>query len=221
MKEFIIGRAGNQLFKIEAEGVSAEHARVTIDDSGHWTLEDLKGEHGNGTYVRDDKGNFVRIIKCNINEQTIIRLADVGHNSFTFMAHHLLVEDPKDFSYEFNYVYKLAQDFKKREETLNQTIKRTRKKLQIFAAVVVIVLMALAYLLIDMFANSNSIWTKAPIIVIPVLVKLFFPSDTSKSDAMKKELQESKKLMLVCPNCQYPMSDYDLNNRRCRNCKAK
>lgn len=219
MKEFIIGRAGNQLFKIEAKGVSAEHARVTIDDSGHWRLEDLKGEHGNGTYVRDDKGNFVRIIKCSINEQTVIRLA--GYNSFTFMAHHLLMKDSNDYSYEFNYIYKLAQDFKKKEETLNQTIKRTRKKLQIIAAVVMIVLMVLAYLLIDLFANSNSIWTKAPIFVIPVLVKLFFPSDTSKSDAMKKELQDSKKLMLVCPNCQRPMSDSDIKNRRCSVCKAQ
>ena len=65
---FIIGRSGNQPFKITADSVSNEHARVTIDDNGVWTLEDL--DSPNGTYIRNASGEFNQVYKKIISEDT-------------------------------------------------------------------------------------------------------------------------------------------------------
>ena len=59
MKQFILGTEGNQPFEIKQTGVSHQHARVTIDDNGVWTLEDLNST--NGTFVRDENGDMRRV----------------------------------------------------------------------------------------------------------------------------------------------------------------
>ena len=48
MKEFIIGKEGTQKFLIPLTKtrVSRQHARITIDDNGVWTLEDLNSTNG-------------------------------------------------------------------------------------------------------------------------------------------------------------------------------
>ena len=40
---YVIGRTGNQPFKIASESVHGEHAKITITEQGKWILEDLKG----------------------------------------------------------------------------------------------------------------------------------------------------------------------------------
>lgn len=41
MKQILLGTEGNQPFKITQQGVSRQHARITIGDDGVWILEDL------------------------------------------------------------------------------------------------------------------------------------------------------------------------------------
>ena len=41
MKTITIGKQGDQPFEIKQEGVSREHAKLTINDNGGWMLEDL------------------------------------------------------------------------------------------------------------------------------------------------------------------------------------
>ena len=55
MKTIILGKEGNQPFKINADanGVSRRHAQITITDSNEWYIEDLNST--NGTYIRDEK----------------------------------------------------------------------------------------------------------------------------------------------------------------------
>ena len=49
MQEVIIGKEGTQKFPINNSRVSRQHAKITVSDSGQWTLEDLNST--NGTYI--------------------------------------------------------------------------------------------------------------------------------------------------------------------------
>ena len=100
---FIIGRSGNQPFKITADSVSNEHARVTIDNNGVWTLEDL--DSPNGTYIRNASGEFNQVYKKIISEDTVIRLGRGGHHGCIFTGHQL-ISTPGDYSYEFRNLKK-------------------------------------------------------------------------------------------------------------------
>ena len=46
MKEVIIGKEGTQKFPINNSRVSRQHAKITVSDSGQWTLEDLNSTNG-------------------------------------------------------------------------------------------------------------------------------------------------------------------------------
>lgn len=211
MEEYIIGRSGNQPFNIVAEGVSNEHARITIQD-GQWTLEDLKGPNGNGTFVRNDDGEFVRVSKCRITPDTIIRLAQHGHYSCTFMARRVLNKNPKDLSYEFDAVCRLADDLYDKVDKLEQTW-TTHQWIQVFAPIVAFGVSCLPLPIFDAYP----ILARALIALSSSLVNFLFMGDRAKA---KRFLTLSKKI-LVCPNCGRPMSDYDIENRTCPACKAK
>lgn len=213
MKEFIIGRNGNQPFKIEAKAVSAEHARLTIDDNGQWMLEDLRGTAGNGTYIRDENGNFTQIVKARITEQTIIRLAsvsDVGHNSFTFMAHHVLVSDPNDYSYELNCVYQLLEKQRQQESSVDEAILKFR-----YYAIIA----PIAGFIISCIPpfNSSMMMVRLAMVIPPVAISLL----SFKLQTKPKELLKLRRATIVCPKCGRPMSDYDVDNRQCSYCKAQ
>ena len=213
MKEFIIGRNGNQPFKIEARAVSAEHARITIDDYGQWMLEDLRGTSGNGTFIRDDNGNFIQIVKAHITENTIIRLAsvsEVGHNSFTFMAHHVLVTDPNDYSYELNYVYQLLEKLRQQESAVDETILKYRYY-AIIAPIAGFVVSCIPPF------NISMMTVRLAMVIPPVLVSLL----SFKLQSKPKQLQKLRKATIVCPKCGRPMSDFDVDNRHCSACKAQ
>lgn len=213
MKEFIIGRTGNQPFKIVAKGVSSEHARITIDDSGLWMLEDLRGTAGNGTYIRDDNGNFTQVLKTPITEQTIIRLAsfsDFGHNSFTFMAHHVLVTDPNDYSYELNCVYQLREKLKLQESAIDESIIKSRYY-SIIAPIAGFFISCVPPF------NSSMMTVRLAMVIPPVIISI----RNFKLQGKMKELMKIRKSTIVCPKCGVSMSDYDVDNRQCSRCKAQ
>lgn len=211
MQEYIIGRGGDQPFKITAEGVSDKHACITIDDLGNWQLQDLKGPEGNGTFIKNGDGLFVRVSKCKITERTIIRLADAGHNSCTFMAHHVLVA-PNDFSFEFDLLNEMARDYDNRLEKLDDTL-RIHSKISIIAPIAALLFTCLP---LPIF-SSNPILARVIITASSSLVNAFFAGDKNKP----KQLQALRSRMLVCPSCGRPLSDFDIKNRRCSACKAQ
>ena len=94
MLEVIIGKEGTQRFAINGSRVSRQHAKITVTDSGQWILEDLNST--NGTYIINENDELVQIKRVNITEFTRIVLADQTSMGFTFYAHHVLEEDPKN-----------------------------------------------------------------------------------------------------------------------------
>ena len=101
MKEFIIGKEGDQKFKISEKRnkVSRKHCKITIDDNGQWYVDDL--DSTNGTYIIDENGEMVQVSHYPITEFTRIILADQTPFGYSFIAHHVLEEDPLNYRKEF------------------------------------------------------------------------------------------------------------------------
>ena len=87
MKTILLGKSGDQPFDIEQQGVSREHARLTIDDDGQWVLNDL--DSSNGTYIRNENGDWERISKKKITPSTFICLGPDNANGCKFFARHV------------------------------------------------------------------------------------------------------------------------------------
>ena len=133
--EVIVGKQGTQKFPIKNAGVSRQHARIIIDDRGQWVLEDLNST--NGTFVRDEKGEYQRVSRIGIQEDTVIRLGDESNNGYSFMAHHVVEDDPDNYAYEFARIRQWREDFRKeRDRCQSQT--RNKGLIQIFLSVAII-----------------------------------------------------------------------------------
>lgn len=218
MKEFIIGRTGNQPFDIKSEAVHGEHVRITISDQGIWTLEDLKGDNGNGTYVKEEDGSFRKVYKMQITENTIIRLAKGGHKSYTFMAHRLLAKQ-NDYSYEFQIMRQHYHALKTEEEKQEQTnMKHVR-----MAKWAPIIGIALSFateipVLKETFTTEVKFYFVRGAIVVPTfLTGQLFANDVPKL----KAIRQRKLSVTICPRCGRPLSDFDVNNMQCSVCGAR
>lgn len=205
---YIVGRCGNQPFKITADGVSAEHAKITIRD-GLWFIEDLNSK--NGVFIRNAEGEFVRVYKKQIDKDTVIRLGQGGHHSCTFMANRLCAEE-NDFSYEFMMLKKIRKELAAEEARQEQINHRNGWIAKCSGLVVVFVCMFLGKY-IDIDSNLKYLL----IAFAPILTGLFFRKDSVKL----KTIKARKKNLIVCPKCGKPLSGYEVDNMQCSSCKAK
>lgn len=206
MQEFIVGRAGNQPFDITADGVHNKHVRITISDQGTWTLEDLKGDSGNGTYIKDEQGSFNKVYRVQITPNTIIRLAKGGFHSYTFMAHRVLAKKD-DYGYEFETMRRRYRSLKEEEEKQENT---NIKHVQIskWAPIIGLILSM----------TTTNLWLVRICITIPsFLVGQIFGGDAQKLKAIRLRRINTA----ICPCCGRPLSDFDVNNMQCSVCKAK
>ena len=210
---YVIGRTGNQPFKIASESVHGEHARITITEQGKWILEDLKGENGNGTYIQDEYGGFHKVYRVNITPDTIIRLADGGHRSYTFMAYRVLAPE-NDFSYEFKILrrmYKKKLEQERKREVLNVRHNWIAKCSTLIPYLSCPVIEKCTGIQIDVNLRY------ALLMVAPMLTGLLFRHDVAKLKIMKEQRLKT----IVCPGCGRSLSDFDVNNMKCSICKAK
>ncbi|MCM1033576.1 MAG: FHA domain-containing protein [Odoribacter sp.] len=215
-QSFIIGRAGNQPFEIEPSRlyVHSQHAQLVADtNSREWFIEDLKGNAGNGVYVRDDNGDFRRVIACRIRPTDVVRLGPESAQSFTFMAHKVF--NPADYKYEFAYMRTLDERLR-REENERVAI---NKKHNLYSILAPGVLAALTFgmrmfLEIDM---GVTVGLCAVVTALPhTVIRYKYRND---ADALKA-IKSRRGKLIQCPKCWRPLSDYDLRNGRCSACKA-
>lgn len=209
-----IGRNGEQPFTIPGtcQAVSHEHARLLVDESGNWTLEDLKPPpYGNGTYVRDADGEFRLITKKRIGLDTVIRLGCAGHNGFTFYANRLVA--PDNFSYEFDLLEAKLTDIRRRQlmiEAENEKKQKRIRGIRIGSGVLTLGILATTMITGSGLGIAPAMLTGA--------VTALLPGPDQKA---LKALLEEKKNILVCPSCFSPISEADALNRACPRCKAK
>lgn len=205
--ELIIGREGEQLFPINNNGVSKQHARLSIR-RGVWMLEDL--DSTNGTYVRNEKGEFVRIATKQITEDTVIRLGDKSINGYVFMAHHVLEQDPNNYAYEFACLLRLREQLCGEEEEMLAKNEK-HKKMQRLAPILPFVFTFLPFIP----ASQMMMWMRGAMLV-PMIVGFAFAGDTKKEKAFRRYREN----MLVCPKCGRRLSDSDVERECCPACKA-
>ena len=127
MKTIILGREGTQPFKIKNEDVSRQHAQITIDDHGEWVLEDLNSS--NGTFIRNEKGDLVRVGRVNITPMTFICLGPDNSKGCFFYAKQ--VENYGDFREEYEYLTELEDEYDEKIEKLEE--KEHTQKMIVFA----------------------------------------------------------------------------------------
>jgi hypothetical protein len=213
MKEYIIGRCAASQIKIPAdsEAVSSQHAKITIDDNGCWMLSDLHST--NGTFMRDDNGEFQRVFTKQILESDVIRLGNGGANSFIFMAHRVIAPDDT-YLYEFKQLRLLLRRQRERESKqehkieLNGWISKT-------SGLVIVFLCWLIGMVNGINVDPN--FRYLLIAFAPIIVGLIFNGDRKKLIALRKKREH----ILICPRCGRPISEFDIEQGQCSRCKAK
>lgn len=205
-EEIIIGREGNQRFKIENDGVSARHARLIVEGDGRLVLEDLGSR--NGTYVKNQDGNYDRISRAVVTETDIVRLGSGGMHSITFWVHHLLVSNPSDYSFEFRHIINQYNEEYKPQLAALFRKSDMRDWCSIGAPIVGL---GLSFL----FSN-NPLMIRMSITLPSLAVGVFFLGFAKKM----RTLNSGRIHNIVCPRCGRPLSDYDIEQQQCSACRA-
>lgn len=211
--EYIVGRHAESPVKIPADknAVSSHHVKITIADDGVWTLEDLNSP--NGTYVRDENGEFQRVYKKQIVETDIIRLGSAGIASMVFMARRVTTPDSTSYAYEFRQLKQLRKQQAEKEAAMEKKIERNGwiSKCAGLGAIGVCALLGS----ID-GVNIDPNVRYVLIACAPVIAGVCFSGDAKALRALRA--RRSK--ILVCPRCQRPISEYDIDQGACSSCKA-
>lgn len=213
MQEIIIGRLGNQPFKIEdsCAWVHREHAKIIINDFNQWIIEDLKNGEGNGVYVRNDKGVFEKVLRQPISPEATIRLGKEGTQSYTFMAQKVLSQNATGYSAEFRAVKRLSAELHEEEERLEEKLRKHNMIKSVVPSI------GMALLMLPMDKIGNPLWLRGLIGVLTIICLWSFRKDPDKM----KKLRLKKENLLVCPKCGRPLSKYDIKMCQCSYCKAK
>lgn len=217
-QEYIIGRSAESPVKVPTEkiGVSGSHVKITVSENGTWELEDLNST--NGTFIKDDNGNFQRVFKKVINENSIIRLGQEGHDSFVFTAHRAIASD-QSFAYEFKQLKKQLKSIIEEEASLEHKNRRNMKIVKVASPIALGLCVLAQYCIPGLKDKADlNLWiSRIAMGAAPILVGTVFGIDTQAVKALKQKRTK----VLRCPQCGYPISEFDIQNMQCSRCKAK
>lgn len=203
IEEYIIGREGNQKFKIDDEkfnAVSRRHARLTINQStNEWRLRDEGST--NGTFIVDNQGNLIPVKEeITITPTTHISLGGARYNALTFVA-HIIVDGDNSFGPDFDELEHRLSELKLRIEK--------KKKLLWFRRIALSFLPVVFLLIpgVDMMGR-----------IVGVTVASVFNAIMSGFDNATK-LTEERQRTIICPKCHRALTDKDVE-RHCCPCGA-
>lgn len=218
VEEYIIGRNSESVVKVPAEkvGVSSRHIKITIFENGTWEIEDLNS--ANGTFLKDNKGNFQRVYKKIISENSVIRLGQEGHDSFVFTAHRVVTSDTS-FVYEFKQLRKQLKAMLEEEGLLERKNQRNMKIVKAASPIALVLCVIAQYGIPGLRERADiNLWiSRIAMGVAPFVIGIFFGVDTQAVKALKQKRVK----LLTCPQCGYPLSEFDIQNMQCTRCKAK
>ena len=216
-QEFIIGRTGNQPFKIADaySGVSHQHARITITDSGEWWVENLSGPNGNGVFIKTAPDRFERVEKRRISEDTIIRLGENSFKSFTFMAHRA-IEKPGNYAYEF---LELRSRFRLYKSAIAEAEEANKKRMKMANTIMAIFSIISVGIVVGSFLLGKGITGCSPILFTGLVATMSRTLFGPKTEHIK-HLISLRQSEFVCPVCGMPMTDLAINNLKCLSCKS-
>lgn len=210
MAEIIkLGRDGDQPFEIKMSGVSSLHAIIEIDDYGNWWLEDC--DSSNGTFVRDNNGNFVRWARERITPHSFICLGPDNAKGCSFYAHQ--VKDFGNFIEDFRMMQDKEEEFDRQEHVLDDKIKKIRIAGPIFVLVVVFGITGIPFI-------NNLLGDYAMQIRIAVSSLSGLLTTLYDGSAKKRHLKKERDKWHHCPNptCSHKLNSSEINNLQCSKC---
>lgn len=215
MKEFIIGKEGTQPFAIPVSKsrVSRQHARIIIDDNGTWTLEDLNST--NGTYIVDENGELQQIKRVRINEYTRIVLADMTAMGYSFLAHHVLEENPKDYSTEFRYIIAVHEQAKHEMQHIEEKFRQKSKMKYVPSLVSAVAGLAVTIILPPEYKVYGLSSTGLLTVVLSICTNSLIDNKKEKETFRRKYDK-----ILICPCCGRRLTEEEFKNQICLSCKA-
>lgn len=211
--EVIIGRSSASPLKVPEDkvAVSGKHVKISVHDNGDWRLEDLQTP--NGTYIRNDKGEFDRVYEKNITEFDVIRLGNDGANSYVFTARRAIFPE-ESYRQEFRHLKKILDKSKSEEAKKERRIEINGWVSKFSGITGIIVLFLFGHIMgIDISPNIR-VGVAA---FAPVLVGLFFNGDKKNLKILKK----TREKFMVCPHCGRRITEFDIEQGQCPKCKAK
>ncbi len=224
MPTITLGRLGNQWFDITQDGVSQYHAKLTIptDPNEPWILED--NHSTNGTCIRDDNGQMVRISRVEISPMTFIQLGpnDVtGCSFYATKCEPARQQRPNKHHREFEYIRQELSRF----ESLCQKEKKIKKWRRWTNRYSWTIYFLLLWLSEQFWANSPRAYLKSMSWVIRFIIPIVMAIITwlinwkSKLSLAKQRMDAIRK----CPNpkCLHNLSDQEITNGQCNKCGAQ
>lgn len=209
----IIGKKGEQPFKISdsAVGVSRQHAEVDVNGlDGQWTLRDLNST--NGTYLRDDQtGEFRRITSVSITPMSFIRLGSTNSKGCSFYARQLLA--PGNYREEMLYIYQKEKEYEEKKAK----VEKTAKTLRIIQTAAPFVIFGLSLLLWSTNGMGSYVIRMASASVPSLILQILY-------DPKKKlrQLNATADSFRYCPNpgCSQKLNSNDIKEMNCPYCHA-
>ena len=213
MTEVIIGKEGTQKFTINSPRVSRRHAKITVTDAGEWILEDLGST--NGTYVIADNEELVQVKKVQITEFTRIVLADQTSMGYSFYAHHILEEDPKNYQKEFRHVMRIHEKALQEKADIDAGLQR--KNFMRFLPGFISA--GVGLVLTIMLPLNQKVYGLAVTAVFTTVLQAVINIYISKDSKLKRfNTKYSNKL--TCPCCSKLLTEIEFKNQMCSRCKA-
>lgn len=214
MKTIILGREGNQPFKIkdEVDGVSRQHAKLTISDNNEWFLEDL--DSSNGTFVRDeDTGEPIPVRgRIRISPMTFVFLGPDNSRGCCFFAKQ--AENYGDFTEEHEYLLLKEEEYENKAKELEAKIKRIRIIGPI--AILIAVFSITGIPAINNFLGVYATEIRIALSSLSGIVIALYDGSTRK-----RLLQEERERRCHCPNpcCSNRQKSKEIKNMKCSKCK--
>jgi len=204
-----LGKEGEQPFEIKSTGVSRIHAIIEIDDDGNWWLEDCKST--NGTFVRNENGDFVRWGRERITPHSFICLGPDNSKGCSFYAHQ--IKDYGNFLEDFQFLQDKDAEFERKEEELENKIKKIRIMGPILVLIGVFCITGVPFIN-DMLGDYAMQIRIALSSLSGILTTLYDGS------ARKKQLKEEKEKWHHCPNplCSHKLKSSEIENMQCSKC---
>lgn len=225
-----IGTQGDQWFPIDSKstGVSRKHAILTIPDNQDdpWVLEDNHSK--NGTFIRDENGQMIRISRTEITPMTFIQLGPADIQGCSFYATRCLASNqqtPDRYKKEFALIRKELSQFKTFEQK-EKKMKDWRRKVNRWSWSFVFIISVI----IDWYLrNHPSLWSNTTILralryivrYIPIIIVAILTWRINGRGKLA-EAQQRMAAARRCPNpkCNRDLGDTEIKLGQCSSCKA-
>lgn len=210
----IIGKEGEQPFKIRGHNVSRIHCELTMND-GKLILRDLNSS--NGTFIRDKiTGEFIPIVEKEIDETTLICLASDNNAGCTFYAYNVF--HPFEYGVVIDYLNEIEDRFDQEEEKLEKRIKMEKIVSLLLSLIVMIITTNYVNEKLNLGISPDGRMNMMRIVtMITPLIALFYDSTT-----VRKKLKERREAFHHCPNpeCNKKLKTDDIRSGQHLSCKT-